>query len=575
MNNPTNHLPRIWLQAAVLGSLWAASEIILGSFFHALHIPLRSMILASIGVSLMVAVGRRWPSKGLFWRAGLICALMKSLSPAGLILSPMVAILAQGCLMELSTRGLGRNFIGFVLGGILALCWNLFQYVGYHVLIYGFNIIEIYQKIYQLTAEVIPLPKGNYWLPVYVSLGFHIAFGLGAAVIGFVFAGADERHMLSLTSLKTREVQVFQKSATQHKSWSLALLFLNFLLLVGFFLVMSFVPFPYNLLFALPLLTFWMIRYRHTLRVLKKPMFWIFFIVITLLSAMVIEQARQPVSGFSLEGLWTGIIMNVRAFTLVIGLSVIGFELSNPRIKSALSGKKARMLIMAMEAASKALPVVIANMPGAKTFFKRPRAVFVFLINKTTHWLLDLEVAQLPHAGVIVITGEVHEGKTSLLLQLTSRLQERGLRVGGFYSKAVFQEGKRIGYDICDTLDGQCLLLNRKQVKGELQIGEYVVSQAGLEFGYQQLHESRAGQCDIVVIDEIGPWELSGNGWAKELPHLLQHEKNLMIWVVRKRILPAVLEKWNITGDLILDAGTETADSAFEKILSKFQRYRI
>jgi len=32
-------LPDIWLKAAMLGSLWASVEIILGSFLHNLHIP--------------------------------------------------------------------------------------------------------------------------------------------------------------------------------------------------------------------------------------------------------------------------------------------------------------------------------------------------------------------------------------------------------------------------------------------------------------------------------------------------------------------------------------------------------
>jgi len=38
-------LPDIWLKAAMLGSLWASIEIILGSFLHNLHIPFSGTFL--------------------------------------------------------------------------------------------------------------------------------------------------------------------------------------------------------------------------------------------------------------------------------------------------------------------------------------------------------------------------------------------------------------------------------------------------------------------------------------------------------------------------------------------------
>ena len=69
-----------WREAAVLGSLWAASEIVLGSFLHNLKVPLRGHIMTAIGVILLVAGHRRWPQRGLIWRAGLIAAAMLYIS---------------------------------------------------------------------------------------------------------------------------------------------------------------------------------------------------------------------------------------------------------------------------------------------------------------------------------------------------------------------------------------------------------------------------------------------------------------------------------------------------------------
>jgi hypothetical protein len=68
---PTNLL---WRKAAVIGSLWAASEIILGSFLKNAHIPFAGLVLTGIGVAILVAGHSLWPVKGLLWRAGLVCA---------------------------------------------------------------------------------------------------------------------------------------------------------------------------------------------------------------------------------------------------------------------------------------------------------------------------------------------------------------------------------------------------------------------------------------------------------------------------------------------------------------------
>ena len=78
-------LQPIWLKAAVLGGLWASIEIIIGSFFHNLRLPFAGTILAANATILMVAFYQMWPEKGLIWRAGLIAALMKSISPSAII----------------------------------------------------------------------------------------------------------------------------------------------------------------------------------------------------------------------------------------------------------------------------------------------------------------------------------------------------------------------------------------------------------------------------------------------------------------------------------------------------------
>jgi hypothetical protein len=92
----TAALSPLWQRAAVLGSLWAASEIALGSFLHNLRVPFAGHALTAIAVAVLVAGHRTWPQEGLLVRAGLIAAVMKSTSPSAVLFGPMVAIVMEG-----------------------------------------------------------------------------------------------------------------------------------------------------------------------------------------------------------------------------------------------------------------------------------------------------------------------------------------------------------------------------------------------------------------------------------------------------------------------------------------------
>ncbi|NJK96017.1 MAG: hypothetical protein HC905_14875 [Bacteroidales bacterium] len=125
----------VWMKASVAGSLWAAFEIVIGSFLHNLHFPFTGMVMASIGVILLTSFSVMWKMKGIFWRAALVCALMKSISPSAVILGPMAGIMLEGLLMQLFVSVLGRNMIGYILGGIFALFSLLIHKSIRHVII--------------------------------------------------------------------------------------------------------------------------------------------------------------------------------------------------------------------------------------------------------------------------------------------------------------------------------------------------------------------------------------------------------------------------------------------------------
>ncbi|MBK6284537.1 MAG: hypothetical protein IPF54_19595 [Draconibacterium sp.] len=137
-----HHLNEKWIKAAILGTIWASSEIVLGSFLHNLRIPFSGNILTAIAIIILISANYKWQENGLFWRAGVICALLKTMSPSAVIFGPMIAIFTESVLLELSVRILGRSIPGYILGAVLAMSWNLFQKIFNFVIFTGTTLLK-------------------------------------------------------------------------------------------------------------------------------------------------------------------------------------------------------------------------------------------------------------------------------------------------------------------------------------------------------------------------------------------------------------------------------------------------
>ena len=173
-----------WIKASIAGTIWAASEIVLGSFLHNLKVPFSGNILTAIGIIILISISYMWTDKGLFWRAGLICALMKTMSPSTVIFGPMLAIFTEAVLLEVSVRLLGRTIAGYVIGSMMAMSWNLVQKILNYIIFYGSNIIEVYTNLLKLAQKQLDIQTDIVWLPIIILLIVYALFGVLAAVMG-------------------------------------------------------------------------------------------------------------------------------------------------------------------------------------------------------------------------------------------------------------------------------------------------------------------------------------------------------------------------------------------------------
>ncbi|MFP4393332.1 MAG: nucleoside-triphosphatase [Desulfohalobiaceae bacterium] len=165
---------------------------------------------------------------------------------------------------------------------------------------------------------------------------------------------------------------------------------------------------------------------------------------------------------------------------------------------------------------------------------------------------------------MIILTGEKHAGKTSLILQLVEKARVQGLRVAGIACPGLWQQGQRSGFELLELDTGRQALLSRR-VAGLRPI-PYMFQATSLESGYQALSAKRCQNAELVVVDEVGKLELQGEGWAQCLSPLLELQRPLQIWVVRRSLAREVQELF-APGAEVLDIEAENSLSLLMELV--------
>jgi nucleoside-triphosphatase THEP1 len=74
---------------------------------------------------------------------------------------------------------------------------------------------------------------------------------------------------------------------------------------------------------------------------------------------------------------------------------------------------------------------------------------------------------------------------------------------------------------------------------------------------------------DLIIVDEIGPYELDGKIWAESLTRLLTGQSCSILLVVREQLVNQVLQQWSLKDAMIIEFGQIKPDQAAAMILSQ------
>ena len=170
---------------------------------------------------------------------------------------------------------------------------------------------------------------------------------------------------------------------------------------------------------------------------------------------------------------------------------------------------------------------------------------------------ISLTTDKLNSKKIIVLTGKIHEGKTTFASIIAEAAKKAGLKVGGILARVEIINEEIIAYHVEDVKTGKRKKLITKEPVNEYDdhFWSYFFLKEGMEFAQKCLSNEYLSDVNIVIIDEVGAMELENKGYDKPLSILLISNIPAIILVIREQFIEKICKKYNITPMQIVRVG--------------------
>ncbi len=154
-----------------------------------------------------------------------------------------------------------------------------------------------------------------------------------------------------------------------------------------------------------------------------------------------------------------------------------------------------------------------------------------------------------PAGELYIYSDDIDTGKTGSLAALVKRLDAAGRRTAGVLSHKLMCEGSCTGYEAEFLAGGtRAQLALTKPAPGTFSWGRFHFFSAVFE---QLAGELVIPAPDLFVLDEVGPLELSGGGFARWLP-VVTRQAAITIIVIRKQCLEECIRHFELQRGIII-----------------------
>jgi nucleoside-triphosphatase THEP1 len=452
-----------------------------------------------------------------------------------------------------------------VFGGMLAVLSALFHKAVNLLILYGSDLAVLLNRLVFYAAKQLKVEMVS-GVDVLILLAvIYLVAGALAAIAGLRLSGSTIEYREQAGEWAPRPERTNRLFGfNDRRSYSVLLLVGHLVALVILLLGMNRFRIQYWLLPVVMYLLFSLLWYKRALNQLLRLRFWIQMILITLLSTVLLQSVSTG-QWFGWPGFEAGIMMNLRAFIVLTAFTAISTELKNPLIKALVFRKGLSNLYKSVSLAFSVLPGILSlterrgRQPYSRSFpfFKTVRENAPWLAfrpvikeylrqaDQIYEYFKNLE-ASLP--DICLITGDRGEGKTTFLIKMVDDLIAEGKKVSGFFAIGIHDpDGARSGFNIRNIETGEeaefCVTNGNPDWE---KIGRFRINPDGLAKGYEWMSPERIRQSDVLVIDELGPLEMSGRGWSNLIGRILEDNPKQMIWTVRRSLAAKIAVKWNV-----------------------------
>jgi len=170
---------------------------------------------------------------------------------------------------------------------------------------------------------------------------------------------------------------------------------------------------------------------------------------------------------------------------------------------------------------------------------------------------------------VVVVTGPTGGGKTEAVIAVADALRERGIPVAGFVQVGTLEDGRKTGFSLRDLATDEEAVLASLADRDKGDFGtRFRFSDEGFRLGRQAL--SQATPASVVIIDELGPVELRGQGHMQAVRDALATPAlRGAIIVVRRTLVPSLLAELDASDAVVVDVEGK-GDHTVESIIAAF-----
>jgi len=138
----------------------------------------------------------------------------------------------EGFLFNFSLFLFGYNWFGYLTGGVLCLLSALLHKIINLIILYGFNIIDIYINLFRFITKQINMVNANFLILLIVLSMVYVLIGDFAATIVIIVGRKAQKLSSSIdimTNLAQSKTDLFQ--VNQKEKFSIALLFSHLLII--------------------------------------------------------------------------------------------------------------------------------------------------------------------------------------------------------------------------------------------------------------------------------------------------------------------------------------------------------